>query len=270
MEEELNLEELTEQEMEVVMTVFRSYETGLREATIYPKDLHNAMKMLGLNPMEQEIIDLTNNISRNGFIYFPEFCRAVHERMRADDEEVFRQNMFKMLCGTEPFPETFRAKKYKLHSNFFTKKDFFHVMLNLPVEVSEVDIEEMFTYADQDRDGRISYDEFQTMINPPKPPEPPKPTMADLTGLRQQKQDPPATLSVTTMLATSPAQFSTNNGANTYANNGANSYANNGANTYANGGANSYANGGANGSSYVNGAATNSNQWSTERQVTAT
>ena len=40
-----------------------------------------------------------------------------------------------MLCGTEPFPETFRAKKYKLHSNFFTKKDFFHVMLNLPVEV---------------------------------------------------------------------------------------------------------------------------------------
>ena len=44
--------------------------------------------------------------------------------------------IYQMLCGTEPFPETFRAKKYKLHSNFFTKKDFFHVMLNLPVEVS--------------------------------------------------------------------------------------------------------------------------------------
>ena len=29
--------ELTEKEMEVVTTVFRSYETGLREATIYPK-----------------------------------------------------------------------------------------------------------------------------------------------------------------------------------------------------------------------------------------
>ena len=27
--------------------------------------------MLGLNPMEQEIIDLTNNIVRNGYIYFP-------------------------------------------------------------------------------------------------------------------------------------------------------------------------------------------------------
>ena len=30
-------DELSEKEMNVVMTVFRSFETGLREATIYPK-----------------------------------------------------------------------------------------------------------------------------------------------------------------------------------------------------------------------------------------
>ena len=37
------VEELTDREMEVVMTVFRSYETGLREATIYSKviNIHN-------------------------------------------------------------------------------------------------------------------------------------------------------------------------------------------------------------------------------------
>ena len=29
--------ELTEAELEVVMAVFKSFETGLREATIYPK-----------------------------------------------------------------------------------------------------------------------------------------------------------------------------------------------------------------------------------------
>ena len=28
----------------------------------------------------------------------------------------------------------------------------------------------MFAYADKDSDGKISYTEFQTMINPPKPP----------------------------------------------------------------------------------------------------
>ena len=54
------------------------------------------MKMLGLNPMEQEIIDLTNNIVKNGFIYFPEFCKVIHKKFREDDEELFSQNMFKV------------------------------------------------------------------------------------------------------------------------------------------------------------------------------
>ena len=37
MERNMAVEELTEREMEVVMTVFKSYATGLREATIYSK-----------------------------------------------------------------------------------------------------------------------------------------------------------------------------------------------------------------------------------------
>ena len=61
------------------------------------------MKMLGLNPMEQEIIDLTNNIVRNGYIYFPEFCKIIHEKYRQDDDEIFSQNMFKVM------------KKLKIH-----------------------------------------------------------------------------------------------------------------------------------------------------------
>ena len=62
--EEPKLEELSEKEMEAVTIVFRSFETGLREATIYAKvccyifsnfslslkDILPAMKMLGLNP----------------------------------------------------------------------------------------------------------------------------------------------------------------------------------------------------------------------------
>ena len=41
--------------------------------------------------------------------------------------------------------------------------------------MSEEDIEEMFTFADKDSDGKISYKEFQAMINPPKPPPEPQP-----------------------------------------------------------------------------------------------
>ena len=38
----------------------------------------------------------------------------------------------------------------------------------------------MFNYADVDGDGRISWSEFQTMINPPLPPQPEKPHLSDL------------------------------------------------------------------------------------------
>ena len=55
--------------------------------------------------------------------------------------------------------------------------------------MSEEDIEEMFTYADKDGDGKISYTEFQIMINPPKPPEPPRPTLADLAKKTKMEDD---------------------------------------------------------------------------------
>lgn len=38
---------MTDKEMEDATAVFRSLETGLRGGTIYPEDLHKAMKMLG-------------------------------------------------------------------------------------------------------------------------------------------------------------------------------------------------------------------------------
>ena len=60
------------------------------------QDLHAALKMLGLNPLEQEVLDLTNEVARNGLIYFPEFCQIVTKKYREEDQEVFRQNMFKV------------------------------------------------------------------------------------------------------------------------------------------------------------------------------
>ena len=35
-------------------------------------------------------------MSRNGHIYFPEFCRIVLRKFREDDEEQFAQVMFKV------------------------------------------------------------------------------------------------------------------------------------------------------------------------------
>ena len=56
--------EFTESELEAVTMVFKQYETGVREACINVKDLLPALVSLGLNMMEQEVIDMTNTIAK--------------------------------------------------------------------------------------------------------------------------------------------------------------------------------------------------------------
>ena len=56
----------------------------------------SALKCLGLNTMEQEIMDLSNNVSKDGLIYFPDFCDIVLKRFREEDEEEFAKIMFKV------------------------------------------------------------------------------------------------------------------------------------------------------------------------------
>ena len=195
--------EFTDSELEAVTMVFKQYETGVREACINVKDLLPALVSLGLNMMEQEVIDMTNTIAKDGLVFFPEFSQVVLKKFREDDESEFAEMMFKMLCGTEPFPELYRAKKYKIHQKFLSKTEFHFIMKNLPVPVSDRDIEEMFLVADTNNDGKISFSEFKAMVNPPKPPEMPKPTKAELQSLfytpssssyaREQRGPAPAT-----------------------------------------------------------------------------
>ena len=71
------------------------------------QDLHTAMMILGVNIMEQECIDMTNEVAKNGHIYFPEFCRIVLRKFREDDDEQFAQVMFKVR-------------------SLFSKSSFFH------------------------------------------------------------------------------------------------------------------------------------------------
>ena len=65
-----------------------------------------------------------------------------------------------VLCGTEPHPVKFRAKKYKVQEKFFGMVEFKLMMTNLPEPVSENDIMDMFSFADKDKDGKISWGEF--------------------------------------------------------------------------------------------------------------
>jgi len=186
-------EALTDRELENVTAVFRSFESGLREATISSHDLHKALLMLGLNPSEQEVVDMPNEIARKGLIYFPDFCDLCLERFREgeDADDNFRKTIFKIMCGTDPFPTDYRAKKYRVDKHFLTKEDFTEIMKNLPVPVEDADIEEMFAFADTDGDGSLSFQEFEKMVKPIEPPAVLKPHISDI-GMQPQVFSPPS------------------------------------------------------------------------------
>ena len=60
------------------------------------QDVLLAMKALGLNPGEQEMIDMTNEVAVNGLVYFPDFCKLVLRKYREDSKELLNQTFFKV------------------------------------------------------------------------------------------------------------------------------------------------------------------------------
>ena len=132
------------------------------------KDLQQAMKDLGLNPTESEIQDLINEVERNGFIYYPAFCKVIMRKFREEPEETFRQELFRTLVGSRPYPEGTIAPLYNINKEQLTFDQFKYVMTNLPDYVSEEDVKTMYGVADKDNNGHISYKEFCLMCNVPR------------------------------------------------------------------------------------------------------
>ena len=58
------------------------------------------MKALGLNPQEQEMIDMTNEVNVNGLIYYPDFCKIVLRKYREENRDVLNQALFKVYNHT--------------------------------------------------------------------------------------------------------------------------------------------------------------------------
>ena len=93
-----------------------------------------------------------------------EFYKVAFKVFKFSFIERFPLNLkfkLQLFCGTEPFPTDFRAKKYKINKHFITKADFTKLMKSLPVPVSDEDIEQMFSFADKNKDNKLSYSEFE-------------------------------------------------------------------------------------------------------------
>ena len=90
--------------------------------------------MLGLNPSDQELLDIPNTIAKNGLIYYPDFCQLCLEyfRQEPDEEEDFRRNMFKVrnLYIMNP-----------IMNMVFISQRFFVEQIPIPLIIEQRDIE---------------------------------------------------------------------------------------------------------------------------------
>ena len=81
--------------------------------THIPQDLLSCMKSVGMNPSEQELLDMINEVrisfllwekcnkfvlqvEKKGVIYFEDVCKLILRKFREDDESEFIKIMFKV------------------------------------------------------------------------------------------------------------------------------------------------------------------------------
>ena len=142
---------LTEEQIAEFKEAFSLFDQD-GDGTIATSRLGTVMRSLGQNPTEAELQDMLNEVDadRNGTIDFPEFLTMMARKMQDVDSEEDLREAFKVFDMDR--------------DGFISPWELRHVMTNLGGELTDEEAEEMFSNADIDGDGRISFEEFVKMM----------------------------------------------------------------------------------------------------------
>ncbi|KAI6190108.1 Calmodulin-like protein 3 [Aphelenchoides bicaudatus] len=145
------IKQLSPEEIDEFREAFMMFDKD-GSGTINTKELGVAMRSLGQNPTEQEILEMVNEIDLdgNGIIEFPEFCVMMKRMMKETDSEMIR--------------EAFRVFD-KDGNGVITAQEFRYFMVHMGMQFSEQEVDEMIKEVDVDGDGEIDYEEFVKMMS---------------------------------------------------------------------------------------------------------
>ncbi|KAK4238776.1 hypothetical protein C8A03DRAFT_33172 [Achaetomium macrosporum] len=115
-------------------------------------ELGNVMKELGLNPSDEELQDLINEVDTNkdGVISFDEFLALMSQTVKEVDTEQELLNAFKVFD--------------KDGSGTISSDELRHVLKKLGENLTDDEVEEMIKLADRNGDGHIDYHEFANIM----------------------------------------------------------------------------------------------------------
>ncbi|CAD6194593.1 unnamed protein product [Caenorhabditis auriculariae] len=145
-------DEFTAEELQEFAQAFKLFDKDGNN-TMNIKELGVAMRTLGLNPTEEELLNMVNeyDVDGNGKIDFGEFCKMMKEMNKETDQELIRL-AFKVFD--------------KDGNGFITAQEFKHFMTTMGERFSEEEVDEIIREVDKDGDEQIDLDEFVNMVAP--------------------------------------------------------------------------------------------------------
>ncbi|KAI1712442.1 EF hand domain-containing protein [Ditylenchus destructor] len=144
------LEGISEEEMIEYKEAFRLFDKD-GNGSISSKELGVAMRSLGQNPTEQELLDMVNevDIDGSGTIDFAEFCQMMKRMNKENDSEMIR--------------EAFRVFD-RDGNGYISSDEFRYFMTHMGDQFSDEMVDEIIQEVDIDGDGQIDYEEFVKMM----------------------------------------------------------------------------------------------------------
>ncbi|CAI2351051.1 unnamed protein product [Caenorhabditis sp. 36 PRJEB53466] len=145
-------DEFTQEELQEFAQAFKLFDKDGNN-TMNIKELGEAMRMLGLNPTEEELLNMVNeyDVDGNGKIDFGEFCKMMKEMNKETDQELIRL-AFKVFD--------------KDGNGYITAQEFKHFMTTMGERFSEEEVDEIIREVDKDGDEQIDLNEFVNMVAP--------------------------------------------------------------------------------------------------------
>jgi len=144
-------EKMSEEQVAELKQAFNEFDVD-GGGTINTTELGYAMRAMGMNPTEQELLDLINEYDTDGsgMIEFPEFCNMMSDKMNTVNDADMIRMAFRVLD--------------KYGTGTISSKNFKHLMTHIGDKLSEAEVEEMIAEADKDGDGTLNYEEFVKML----------------------------------------------------------------------------------------------------------
>ena len=88
---------LSDNELDCLTSAFRSLETGVRGATINQENIQAAMLMVGLNPSDQECVDIPNEFARLGQANWSQLSEMLRDKVNPIYMTIFNKIITKYL-----------------------------------------------------------------------------------------------------------------------------------------------------------------------------